>query len=435
MKNIGKLLSTSLAALLVAATASGARAEGMGITEWSARGMSLANGLVARADDASAVAYNPAGITQIPGTTIMLGTAVSMPMGSIRTRQGGVVTSTKAKDDYWMIPHFYVTHQINDHFWFGGGVFPRFGLGNGFPSSWPGSAGITDVAVHTVTINPNIVWKVNEHLSLAAGLEFSGGDLLLRQRYHATRPLVPGGSLIDNRAKLTGRGGALGGNLALHLRFNDQWSLGLTWRSRMALNVHGKARWSQQLGGSFPGTPLQAMQDADLHGTMSLPDALGFGLAWKPRPDLSFEGNVVYTTWSNYRHLDIYLENPANYVLWAEKHWRDTWTFSASVEYRPVEWLALRAGYLYETSPMNKAHADYLVPSNGRQWYAFGAGFLWNNWTLDLAYSYIRVNSLNYDDAARVHGPSASNPFGTPLPGKSHNVHAHNVGVSLGYRF
>ena len=55
-----------------------ARAEGFSITQWSARGMALGNGMVGRADDPSAVAYNPAGITQLPGTRLMLGTVIAV---------------------------------------------------------------------------------------------------------------------------------------------------------------------------------------------------------------------------------------------------------------------------------------------------------------------------------------------------------------------
>ena len=429
-------LFTSLlgAALLLGTLSSGAHAEGFAITEWSARGMSLAGGLVARADDASAVAYNPAGITQLPGTTMMLGSALSLPTGTIETRDGGIITNTDAKKDYWVLPHFYVTHQLNEHFWFGAGLFSRFGLGNGFSGEWPGSAGMIDVAIHTITINPNIVWKINEHLSIAAGLEFTGGDLKLDQHYKGSIASPFGSIPIDNRAKLKGQGGALGANLALHVRFNDQWSAGLTYRSRMALNVHGKARWQKQYGGNplaTPGAPTPLMQNSELHGTMSMPDTISLGLAWKPKPNLSFEADVVYNTWSNYRHLDIYLENPVNTVVIQPKHWRDTWAFSGSVEYKPVDWLALRAGYTYETSPMNYAYADYLVPSNGRQYFTLGTGFFWKKWTLDLAYTFIKVRDLSYDTAAAV---STAYPP-TVLPGRSHNVHSHNLGMSLGYTF
>ncbi len=44
---------------------------GFALYEGSARGNALGGTLVARADDASALFYNPAGITQLPGLQVM----------------------------------------------------------------------------------------------------------------------------------------------------------------------------------------------------------------------------------------------------------------------------------------------------------------------------------------------------------------------------
>ena len=67
MKRIASLL---LAACLLAAPqlTGKAQAEGFALSDFGARGTALAGGMVARADDPSAVAWNPAGITQLPGT-------------------------------------------------------------------------------------------------------------------------------------------------------------------------------------------------------------------------------------------------------------------------------------------------------------------------------------------------------------------------------
>ena len=48
---------------LVVCCAPVAMGEGFALNEWSARGVSLAGGMVGRADDVSAIAYNAAGIT------------------------------------------------------------------------------------------------------------------------------------------------------------------------------------------------------------------------------------------------------------------------------------------------------------------------------------------------------------------------------------
>ena len=65
-----------LALALVACCAPVAWGEGFSLNEWSARGVSLAGGMVGRADDVSAIAYNAAGITQLPGTRMMGGFAL-----------------------------------------------------------------------------------------------------------------------------------------------------------------------------------------------------------------------------------------------------------------------------------------------------------------------------------------------------------------------
>ena len=71
-----------LSCLVWLSAATSALAEGFALTEWSSRGLSLAGGLVGRADDPSAIAYNAAGITQLPGTQLMGGFAAIAPPSS-----------------------------------------------------------------------------------------------------------------------------------------------------------------------------------------------------------------------------------------------------------------------------------------------------------------------------------------------------------------
>ena len=91
--------------------------------------------------------------------------------------------------------------------------------------------------------------------------------------------------------------------------------------------------------------------------------------------------------------------------------------------------MALRLGFMYETSPMNLGNADYMVPSNGRNYYTAGIGFFYKNWTIDLAYMYIHNHVLDYTDAA------LGNPSSGVVPGHTTHPHAHNFGIGIGYKF
>jgi len=157
---------------------------------------------------------------------------------------------------------------------------------------------------------------------------------------------------------------------------------------------------------------------------------------WKPLPNLSCEVGAIWTRWSTYNALNIYSDKGLRSVN--QKSWRDGWNFNASVEYRPLDWLALRLGYWHETPVTNDKYADYLLPINGRDTLTAGVGFKWQNWTLDLAYAHIWIYPISYDkpgarDAAAQAVPGG--PQARILPGSSKNCHADMFSVSLGYSF
>ena len=240
-----KFLITSIACtcggLIILACHLDAHAEGFNMYAWGARGTALAGGMVARADDASAVAHNPAGITQIDGISMLGGVTFIMPSGKIDTINNGVETCTPAKYHTWTSPHMFFTQQINENFWWGIGMFSRFGLGNSFKDDWPGSANIRDIKIQTLSLNPNIAWKVNDHLSVAAGVEVIGARAVIGHGYDLS---AIGYGFQGQRVK--GTGANFGGNLAVHYKFNDQWSAGITYRLPTHISFSGENKWDRQ---------------------------------------------------------------------------------------------------------------------------------------------------------------------------------------------
>lgn len=420
----------ALLSLFLALPTHSAHAEGFAIMENSARGMGLAGGLIARGGDASTLAYNPAAMTRLEGTQMQANLAVSQFYWGIDTRNPGTNESTgnaHASHQTWPIPAFYITHQLNDRVWLGYSQFTRFGLGVKYPRNWPGGANLQSVQLITQSINPSIAYKFNDVLSLAVGVEVMYADMQLRK--NIPNP-VTGNFGAFGDASINGHGFAFGGNIALHAQLNDQWSMGLTYRAPMSLKVNGKARWDNPMvPASIFKNPAAATAQNRLRGTLHLPDSIGFGVAYKPLQNLSFEADAVYTLWSRFRDFNMYMKDPVNAWQNSDRHWRNSWTLGLSAEYKPVDWMALRAGFMYETSPMNLGNADYMVPSNGRNYYTAGVGFFYGNWTLDLAYMYIHNHVLDYTDSAR------NDPSKGIVPGRTTHPHAHNFGIGIGYKF
>ncbi len=177
------LMTAIIMTALGCGTALGA---GFALYDWSARGNALGGAMVGRADDPSAIAFNPAGITQIPGSSMMAGLAFIMPGGTLTNMDTG--DSVGLIDHTFIPPHFYYTRQMSDKVWFGVGLMTRFGLGTDLPEDWFGRFNSYYTDIQSLSLNPNLAWKVNEQLSLSVGVEAlwfeygSSGDVHVRHK-------------------------------------------------------------------------------------------------------------------------------------------------------------------------------------------------------------------------------------------------------------
>ena len=221
----------------------------------------------------------------------------------------------------------------------------------------------------------------------------------------------------------------MGGHFGLHARLNDEWSIGLAYKTQVTANVYGEAKYDRN-----SMQPLAPVNDSDAHGTVQLPDSLALGVAYKPLDNLSFEVGAVWTRWSTYNSLNIYMDNGTESI--SHKNWQDGWNFNASVEYKPLDWWSLRAGFWYETPVINEDHSDFMVPSNGRTALTLGTGVEWNDFTIDFAYCHMWINPTSYDDTDG-HGiiGNAGTPYSNITGGNSKNTVANIYMLSFGYKF
>ncbi|MDR1491044.1 MAG: outer membrane protein transport protein [Desulfovibrio sp.] len=398
-----------------------AHAEGFALYEYSARGVALGGSLMARKPDSSAVAYNPALLTRLPGVRAMAGTSLIMPGGRIDWKENGREGSSGLRDAIWPIPHAYYTHQINDDWFFGIGEFTRYGLGFEYPHDWPGRFNIYEISMSSASLNPNIAWRATDKLSIAAGIEIIYVYLDLKK---CSRIDAPGGS-FEVDSKITGADGwGVGGNLALHYQFNDQWAAGLQYRSQARVHAFGNVDFT------YKGAPYgQAAFDSNFHNghanaPVVLPDSISGGVSWTPIPELSIEVGAIWTHWATFDNLNIRMPDPLPTSL-SDKNWHNTWRLNIGVEYEATDWLTLRAGYVWDESPMSEAYEDYLVPTDDRSIYSLGLGIHWDAWTVDLAYALIDPSDRNYDADNTIH--TVKSRTGTSWT----NI----VSMSVGYKF
>lgn len=408
-------ISVAAVLMFVLAGISSASASGFALYEYSARGNALGGAVVGRADDPATLATNPAGITQLEGTQVAAGASFIMPNMDVSLNGNQV----HGQNNVWIPPHFYLTHKYNDKWAFGVGIYSRFGLGTEFDADWAGRYNVTEALIQSYSINPNVAYKVNDKLSVSVGVEYIDVKLDIQKKLGQGSGL-PGEDFLS-RTKAEGSGYAL--TLGLLYQINDQWKFGAGYHSQAEINASGDQSFNpnKNIG------PYQFM-DTDVEGSVVLPDMLNLGLTYYPTKDLSIEVGGTLTRWSTYNELRFEFDDPVggNMSATSVKDWKDVWRYNLGVEYKALDWLTLRCGYTYDESPLNSNHLDYLIPGNDRQLYSAGLGFNWQDWTLDLSYTYLWMKGRDYADTS-----------GSGVQSDSHakNARTDIYGITVGYKF
>ncbi len=376
MRHPLRILSVSF--LLLFLTSSSLFGAGFALYDFSARGNALGGAMVGRADDPSAIAFNPAGITQIPGSAFMTGLGFLLPSGTAVAT--GTAMSVDQNDRTFILPNMYYTKQMNEKLWLGVGVMTRFGLGTEFPHDWFGRYNSYRAMLESVSINPNIAWKVNDALSLSVGVEALWFEADLRRKIDSTQGVAPNPA-TDIDLRLKGDDIGYGWNVGLHYKMDETTRFGLHYRSRVKLALSGTA---------IATSPL-ATDSTEGRVDLTLPDMLMFGVSKQLTPKLNVEVGAIHTGWDSYDSIAINFGKPLLGALpirsFTPKNWASVWRYQLGLEYAySPEW-TWRLGYTYDQEPMPDATIDYQLPTADRQLFSIGFGYAKNDWALDFAYS------------------------------------------------
>ena len=340
----------------------------------------MGNTFAAIADNASAVFYNPAGINQLEGTQLRSGFMLYYPHSSFRGAESG--ERTDMHDDISGLLSGYLTHKINDKISIGGGVFSPFGLVSKWPSRWEGDYVSTHAELRPFCVNPVISIQVHPRLSLAAGIDYFYSDFKIRRVIDPYKIMGLPSSMALGQITLDGSDDAWGYNLGLLFQFNDQWSLGVSFRSKVSLKFDGRAnyRLPRLLKRLFPPT--------DISPRMELPPVVSTQIAAKLWAKWIFATGFLWTGWSSYDELTPNFQNdfliPPS-MKSAPQDWRDVFAFHLGARYQYNPTWVFRGGYIFDQSPVPERTLGPMVPDVDGHILSVGAGYTRDNFTIDVA--------------------------------------------------
>ncbi len=421
-----------LIASLLAGSAFNAQSAGFAIIEQSASGMGNAfAGAAAVAEDASTIYFNPAGMTNLEGTQMVMAGHVIVPSADFNNRgsyvnpllTGGtpVAGSLGGSNDNGgvtaLVPNLYFSSQINDKLFAGVGINAPFGLSTEYDKDWVGRYHAVSSEIQTININPSIAYKVNDKLSLGAGIsaqyiratlsnkvDFGSVCFGLEGKGFLPPGTCSGANVLplqsDGYAKIKGSDWSFGFNLGAMIHITDHTRIGLAYRSNISQNLEGDATF--RVPSNFQailnmGLPVfsdtGAAADVDLPETASISLYHAFSEQWAILADAS------WTKWSRFDELRIQYDNPSQPDTVQPENWDNNMRYSLGAIYSPNNTWTFRIGAAYDETPISStADRTPRIPGNDRKWIAVGVGYrISDSLSMDAGYSHLFVEDTDLD--------------------------------------
>jgi len=398
---------------LVAVTAD-ANAGGFAVREQSAWGQGTSFAGVAAGGDLSAMFWNPATMTQVPGMQTQAVFSGLMPSSKNTPGAGstlfGVAGGTGDTADDAIVPSSYFSWQVRPDLWVGMAVNAPFGLSVNFPINWAGStyaAGST--YLKTYNFQPMLAYRINDMISVGVGVQaqYAKADLS-----HCLGACGFGGAL----AELSGHDWGYGFTAGITVTPTPTTTVGIGYRSQI----------NQKIDGSLS---ISGVGSQNASTTLNLPDTVSIGLRQRLSPQWTALATVEWTNWSRIGTSNV-AAGPFSTTL--PFQYQNGWFFSVGAEYMWNEQLTLRAGAGYEKSPITDDVRIPLLPDNDRYWLSIGGTYrLTPKITIDAAYSHLFVRDTPINITA-----TSGNPWfaGVAYVGTV-DSHVDIVSIGLKYRF
>ena len=377
-------------------TAGGLSVEGIGT-----RPLAMGGAFTAVADSPEAVYYNPAGLTQIPGTVLNASVIYLRVINSYkpvigRTERSWEEVAAPSAFASWEVAALNGLNPIHIGF----GIYSPFARVADYGEGTRG--GLQDAYGKAVRkdISLTASYQLNEKLSFGGGLIAANG---------VTEQTVQPGFGVPVTVTDDIDGWGYGGILSLMYQPQKNLRLGIVYRSKIDIDQEGTRKISI------------APVAYDIESEIKFPATVGLGIAYMPTDKLTLSAGADWTDWSRLDKVVTKSDGLPDQTTTVGSE--NTLELRLGAEYQLSPDMVLRAGFLHSPS---STPSEWILPQRPdyEHFYALtiGAGRSWKNMELNLLYEYAWSSKDEVTD----------NSYGF---NGDYYIELQSIGISFNYSF
>lgn len=394
------LATVTLGAALLAAPPAGAG--GLLLYEVGTADVGLAAaGYGARAQDASTVLTNPAGMLRFEGTRILGGAQAlygNTPFDVGAGTSPGLGTEGGNPIGWFPGGGAFMTHRLSPKLALGFAATGNFGLAESYDEGWAGRYYIQEATLLGVSLLPAVAWQVSETVSAGAAANLMYG--VLNEKVAINNITGP-----DGRLELDDTTWGYGLNLGLMYDAGAGTRAGLTWTSQVALGFEAPAQFTDLAPGLSAILGARGLLDANVGMGLRVPQTVMLSTYRQLNPRVALLGSVGWQQWSKFGRVDVGVDSNDPVSLTTTSTFSDTWHGALGLQHQANDSWRLDVGVGYDSSFQDSAKISPALPADSAWRFGLGLnkqagpGF---SWGLAGEYAYGGTLEVNKTGSAPV---------------------------------
>lgn len=378
-------------------------------------------GWAARAEDSATVLTNPAGMTRLKKSDLMLGIQALYADVEFTPSSQTTTTGGGGGNPIGLFPGggvFYV-HPMSDRLSLGVAVTGNFGLGLDYDDDWVGRYYVQDATLIGLSVLPAIAWKINDKVSIGGAVNAMYGVFDTKVAVNNVAPSTPDGGL-----KLEDTTWGFGANVGVLYEPGSGTRLGLTYTSPVKLDFGDVPEFTNLAPGIEAVLQTAGLIDAKIDLSMTVPQTVMASVDRQVNDRWALLANLGWQDWSAFGKVDVRVDtaNPTN--LTTDMSFEDTWHAAMGAQVRTKSPWSISFGTAYDSSCLDDADRTPTLPT-GAAW-RFGVGGrrpVSDRLDLGMAYTLLLGGGLPVDQQR--------GPLSGRLAGSYEDTSMHFVTMSL----
>jgi long-chain fatty acid transport protein len=414
-------------AIAVIAMAYNVKAEGYAVNLQGAKQTGMGHVGTALNFDASSMQWNPGALATLSNKySFSLGTSLTIT----EAEYTGIGGKFKTDNDHRTPFYFYGAMKVSDKLAVGLGAYTPFGNTMNWGDDWSGRYLIQDISLKAIYIQPTVSYKLNNWLSIGAGLNIVYGDVDLNRAVPLRNP-ADGSLLPDGQVNITGNKIQYGYNLGVFLQPTEKLNVGISYRSQVDVELDYS---DADVDFIVPDAFSSFLPDGKVAASLPLPASLNIGIAYQINDKWLVSADANMIKWNEYKSLDFDFETntPALDDSNSKRDWDNTITWRFGTRYTANEKLDLYAGLYFDQTPTNKMYYSPETPGADKVGVSVGFSYkLTSKLSLDATLLYNEGKKVTATEA----NPTSQAIYGAQGFAGEYKYKAWLPGVGITYNF